>query len=386
MQIQLTKSKRYIYKYHMLNILILNYEYPPLGGGAANATKYILNELTGYDDVSVDLVTSSTEGFKKQSVTDNITIHFLDIGKKENLHFQSNRDLLTYAVKSYLYCRQLKKTKPFDLIHAFFGIPCGFLAMHLNLPYIVSLRGSDVPFYNERFAYADKLVFHHLSKKIWANSHKTVANSLELKNLALKTSPGQSIHVIPNGIDTKGFRPKSDRQDGSIKILAVGRLIPRKGFRYLIQALEGLQNISLTIVGDGPEKESLRSLASHGSVKFAGYVPHELMSDYYQSHHLFALPSLNEGMSNTVLEAMACGLPILMTDTGGTAELVQHNKNGFLLQKKSPDDIAEKIALYQKQPELLKLHGQRSRKMAKTMSWSSVADRYVDLYHEVLSS
>ena len=124
----------------MKKILILNYEFPPLGGGAANATYYLLKEFSKFPDLELDLVTSSVDKFRIEQFAPNIRIHYLDINKKGNLHYQSIKDLLTYSWKSLKYCKKLKQEAKFDLIHAFFSSPCGYIAMKLKIPYIVSLR------------------------------------------------------------------------------------------------------------------------------------------------------------------------------------------------------------------------------------------------------
>lgn len=141
-----------------INILFLNYEYPPLGGGAGNATWYLLKEYEKMPDLQVTLVTSSTGSFRMERPSDNVTIYYLDIGKRGSLHYQSSKDLLKYSWKAWLFCRRYLKGNHIDLIHAFFGIPCGLIALLLGKPYIVSLRGSDVPFYNNRFHWLDKLI------------------------------------------------------------------------------------------------------------------------------------------------------------------------------------------------------------------------------------
>lgn len=184
---------------------MLNYEFPPLGGGAGNATFYLLKEFSRYKDLQIDLVTSSASKYKEERFSDNIKIYYLDISKKESLHYQTNRDLLTYTCRSYFFCKNLLKRSTYHLCHAFFGIPCGFVAMKLNIPYIVSLRGSDVPFYNPRFYWLDKLFFKRLSEKIWKNSLRVIANSKGLRELTLKSFSSQKIEVICNGVDVEHF-------------------------------------------------------------------------------------------------------------------------------------------------------------------------------------
>ena len=364
-----------------MNILMLNYEYPPLGGGAANATRYLLKEFAKYDDLFIDLVTSSVDTFKIEPISDNLTIHFLDIGKKGTLHFQSNKELLTYSWKAYRYASNLLREKNFDLAHTFFGIPCGFVAMLLGLPYIVSLRGSDVPFFNPRFEKLDKLLFQRLSRFIWKRAFKVVANSNGLRSLALKTSPTQSISVIYNGIDPKGFQMKQyDHSEGKLKILSVGRLIERKGFEYLLEAMAELENVAVTFVGDGPLRHHLAQKGNRLRVEahFLGNLCHEELAKVYQIHDLFVLPSLNEGMSNAVLEAMACGLPVIVTNTGGAVELIEGN--GFVVPSLDSAAIREKIEYFENDRGFIENMGRKSHAITVPMSWSAVASQYFECY------
>ena len=375
----------------VMNVLMFNYEYPPLGGGAGNATAYLLKEFQTVPDLHVDLVTSSTHKYHTESLGERLHIHFLDIGKRGNLHFQTNRELLTYSCKALRYGKRLLDNGQYGLCHAFFGIPCGYVARKMGLPYIVSLRGSDVPFYNERFRLLDRLVFRRLSVGIWHDAKAVVANSKGLRELALQSSPSQLIDVIPNGVDTDFFRPAPRENDG-LRVLCVSRLISRKNLDLLIRAMAVLRNqeISLTLIGTGNEGQRLRNLAREkqveNQVRFTGRLEHDQILASYQQSDVFVLPSSNEGMSNTVLEAMACGLPILMTRTGGAEELVSDGQNGFLLEKASVEDIVGKIRCYLQTPHLIRQHGSSSRKIAEALRWESVAGKYVDLYREVLGT
>lgn len=367
-----------------MRILMLNYEFPPLGGGAGNATYYLLKEFSKHPDLEIDLVTSSIAVFKIQKFSENIVIHFLDINKKGNLHYQANRDLLKYSCKAYFYCKKLIKEKQFDLCHAFFGIPCGYVAMKLGLPYIVSLRGSDVPFYNKRFYWLDKFIFKNLNKKIWEKAEKVIANSEGLKNLANKTNPRQQIEVVYNGVDTEEFKPIENKSMGEkIKLISTGRLIERKGYEYLIESLEGLNNFELTLIGDGNLRIKLEELAHANKVKvnFLGKIDHKDIVSHLQKADIFVLPSLNEGMSNSILEAMACGLPIIATDTGGSKELIQDN--GFIVSKVDADALRDVIERLLGHQEFVKSMGQKSRELAKRMSWVNTSAQYYNYYKKI---
>ncbi len=368
-----------------MKVLVLNYEYPPLGGGAANATKYILQEFSSFKNLEIDLITSGIGKFRVDEIYDNVRIHYLDIGKNEKeLHNQSNKDLLVYSKKAYFYSKRLMKKEKFDLIHAFFGIPCGFIAQKLKLPYIVSLRGSDVPFYSKKYYWFDKFFFKRLSKRIWKKSDAVIANSNGLRELALSCVPGQKIGVIYNGIDVDEFvAKKSYSRTGKLKALCVGRLIERKGFGFVVEATRKLKGkVSVDFAGDGPKLDSLKKMSRGLDVNFLGLVSHDKLGKIYRNYDVFVLPSFNEGMSNTVLEAMAAGLGIIVTDTGGTRELL--NGNGFMVKSGSSDDIADKLRLYLEDRRLVEKHGKKSRKLAENMSWEKVAKDYFKLYEKVV--
>lgn len=411
-----------------MRVLFFNYEYPPLGGGAANATSYILREFSKIPDLEVDLVTSSAdEKFELEKIGGNISIHKLPIGKNsKNLHYQSQRDLLVYAWKAYFFSRKLIKKNNYDLTHSFFTLPCGFLSLAYHrlykLPYIVSLRGADVPGYSDRFPLIYALLTP-LIQHIWKKADAVISNSQGLKELALKTNAGQEIGIIYNGIDIKQFKPshetynikhatalagsrysgktgdtehiayniEHEARNRNFKIICISRLTRRKGINYLIEAMEKLvqkhPDLSLQIVGEGDAKAELEEQSQRANlgskVEFKGRIPHEKLPEIYNSADVFVLPSLNEGMSNTMLEALSSGLPMIATDTGGSKELVRDGENGFIVKMKDPADIALKIEKLITNPELARSMGEKSRELAESMSWSSVARSYYELYKTI---
>ncbi len=380
-----------------MRLLLLNYEFPPLGGGAGNATFYLVREFLQYTDLQIDLITSSADKYKEKKFSENIKIYFLDIGKRNrSLHYQTNRDLLTYAYKSYLFCKKLLKRNRYDLCHAFFGIPCGSVAMKLKIPYIVSLRGSDVPFHNQRFYWLDKIFFKRLSKKIWQNASEVIALSNDLKKLARKTNSDIDIKVIYNGVDCDEFYPDKQTLDLEklkkqkiINVLFIGRLTKIKGIVYLLRAFKELvkkhKDTKLLIVGEGPLKNGLFKYCSDNNinvnVRFYGIIPHNKINRIYQKSHIFILPSLNEALGNVTHEAMASGLPIITTDTGA-AELI--DGNGFIVRKKDPQAISQKLQEFLQNRQLIVQMGKKSREIALKMNWRNAAIKYYKLYTEVM--
>lgn len=378
-----------------MRIIFFNYEYPPLGGGAANATANILREYAKLEKLQVDLVTSSIDQkYHLEKIGENIMIHRLPIGKNEsNLHFQSQKDLLLYSWRAYWFSRSLCREQKYDLTHSFFTVPCGFISMLLKwefrLPYIASLRGSDVPGYSDRFP----LIYTFLKPLfalIWQQAAAVISNSRGLKELALKTNLQQKIGVIYNGIDIEDFRPDENaiNQENFVITPGASRITDRKGLNYLIEAVAILAKkypqIKLKIMGDGNARENLEKLVLEfgieNNAEFLGRISREETTPRYQEASVFVLPSLNEGMSNAMLEALASGLPIVATDTGGTAELVTDGENGYIIKMKDATDIAEKIEKLINDPALRKKMGAASRARAEKMSWQKVAEEYYNLY------
>lgn len=374
----------------MKKILMLNYEFPPLGGGAGNATYYLLKEFSKYNNLEIDLVTSSTNKYCEEQFADNIKIYYLDIGKGAHLHHQSNKDLLKYSWQGYWFCKKLIRQQKYNLIHAFFGVPCGYIAMKLGLPYIISLRGSDVPGHNPKFSKI-YLLLSPLIKNVWEKAKKVIANSNDLKNTALKTNSNQKIEVILNGVDCGKFKPAANlKKKNRFKILYVGRLHSAKGIEYLIEAFRKFKkienNIELIIVGDGPlyrkikEKENLTEFS--GSLKILGRKGQQDLIKIYQESDIFVLPSSNEGMSNTILEAMACGLPIIATDTGDNRKLIKDN--GIIIKTNDSESILNALEeLYSNQGYLDKMRI-ISKKRAEKMNWQRVAGEYLKIYKNII--
>ncbi|MDI6720636.1 MAG: glycosyltransferase family 4 protein [Methanomicrobiales archaeon] len=369
-----------------MKILMLNYEYPPLGGGAANATYYLLREFGKRNDLSVDLVTSSASGsFSEDHPADNIAVYNLPIRKK-SIHYWTMAEIISYSTQARSFIKKLDP-KQYDLIHAFFGIPCGALAYEhrKDVPYIVSLRGSDVPGFNDRFSFQYTFL-KPIIRRVWQQAAAVVANSEGLRDLAHQTDPSIPIDIIYNGIDTSEFTVREKRNDGRFIVLTVARLIPRKGIDDLIRAvpeiLEKCPDLLVRIIGEGNLESELRDLAKKlgvaGHIDFLGYIPHDELPGYYATSDVFVLPSRNEGMSNTILEAMAAGLPIITTDTGGTQELI--SGNGQIIPQERPDAIAAAILQYISDSQMCQDHGNQSRVLSEFLDWKQVAEQYIKFY------
>jgi len=373
----------------MRRILMLSYEFPPLGGGIGISCQSLLQQFATDESLSVDLITSGLgNGSETVQLADRIRAFQLPVGKK-NLHFWTGPEIARWTWGALGLSKKLASQHPYDLSHCWGGWPSGLVGYRLRnkFPYIVGLRGSDVPGYNARLRLLDRLVFARLSRRIWGQASAVIANSENLRSLALRTAGEIPIGVIRNGVDVDQFRPGAAAQP--MTFLYVGRLIERKGVFYLLEAFDNLSktfpNLRLMLVGEGPETDRLEAYRrAHGleaSVELTGRVSREELAPLFQHASVFVMPSLAEALPNAALEAMASGLPIVTTPTGAKELL---DGNGFVVERADSEAIRKVLERYVREPELLQTHGKRSRELAESMSWEATAQAYREAYDRAL--
>ena len=362
-----------------MKVLMLNYEYPPVGGGTANANRYLLKELDR-KGVEIDLVTSSPGEYSEEDFSDKTSIYRVDVGK-EDMSYWRETELMLYMLKGGIKAKRLDMKKDYDVIHAWTGFPSGLMARLLRQDYIVALRGSDVPGYSSRFSKIYPFL-KPVIRDVWRKAEEVIPNSTDLRELAQKTLQ-TDMKVIENGVDTEKFSPKFETGQ-ELKVITVARLVERKRVQDVIKAVKDL-DVKLEIVGGGPEIKNLRNLVDSldidQKVSFKGHLEHDMLPELYKNSDIFVLPSLNEGMSNTVLEAIASGLPIVVTDTGGANVLV--DGNGLVVSSKSPEEVRDALSKYIGDSERIKKEGRRSRELAEQRSWKRIAEEYKEVYEEV---
>jgi len=377
-----------------MRILIVCYEFPPVGGGTGVACEQVVRELTADGSVALDVLTSGPgESTLVDRPADNLEIHRLPVGKRD-LHYWRPGELVRWLVGALRHGRRLAREREYDLAHCWAGWPSGLVGHGLrrSIPYVVSLRGSDVPGYNTRLRWLDPLVFRHVVRRVWRDAAAVVSVSGNLRDLALKTTSQVPIEVIRNGVDVSRFSPPEAGRPATLTVLFVGRLIPRKGARHLVDAFAELvrgggAEARLVLAGDGPQRDVLEAQCRQSGVShcvdFRGVVPRADMPALLREASLLVLPAYEEAMPNAVLEAMASGLPIVTTPTGARELL---DGNGFVVERGAADPLREALARYVADPALLERHGSRSREIAEKLSWSQVARRYRELYVRVLGA
>lgn len=377
-----------------MKLLIISHEYPPIGGGGANACFFLSREFARMGN-EVIIVTAHFEDLSRTEKTpDGVLIHRVKC-RRRNKEKSSLMEMLSYLFSAWKMAVKLEKAEKFDKCIVFFGIPSGPIALYLkykyHLPYIVRFGGGDIPGAQKRF----KLVYMVLNpviKSIWKNADHLVANSQGLRSRAQKFETKYQIDTIENGVDSKFFVPDNTAKNKNVlSILFVSRLIEGKGLQFLIPDIPDMKKkiyqkcgkkIKLIVVGNGPYREKLelltKKVGAADCVSFEGRKDKKQVRTYYQKADIFILPSLSEGMPNVVLEAMACGLPIIMTPCEGSKELV--TDNGII----SPiEEFADNLIKLCINSDLREKMGSNSlHNIKERFQWEGIAQRYMQLLEE----
>ncbi len=238
---------------------------------------------------------------------------------------------------------------PFDVLHAQYGYPNGWTvlraARELGVPCVVSIQGGDGHWVGS-CCETHRLAMVRVIEK--ANAVLIGCESFAREVVERLGVARSLLTIVPGAVDVHRFAPPAGWQAGAahapVRLLYHGRVDRRKGVLDLIEALGSLRGqqvrCALTISGIGPDLEAARrqtsALGLDGSVRFSGYSDYGNAASVYQGQDVFVSPTYAEGFSNTVLEAMACGLPILSCDVVGVADCLRDGENGLLV---APGDV-----------------------------------------------
>lgn len=348
--------------------------------------------LLEYFDVTV--LVPAAPGAKETEVQNGVNViryHYFPVHKWETLCYpgaivprireKKIRVLLVPFLFLSLYFHLFRLLPDYDVVHAHWLIPQGMVQSFFKKPYIVTGHGADVTSLN-------KGIFRTLKIRCLKHAAHITVVSDHLKNEVLKLYQTENIDVISMGCKTENFGkqyrvPDYFGQGEKKVVLFVGRLAEKKGVAYLIEAMKQIDAM-LVVVGDGPLRDSLESQAKElgDRVQFLGAKTHEELKTIYASADVFAAPSVTakdgdqEGFGLVMLEAMASGLPVAASNSGGISDLIHDGENGLLTRERDPGDIAEKINRILKDDPLRESLIRQSEKMAEQYSYRTLAGRY----------
>jgi len=367
-------------------VLILSYEFPPLGGGGAKVVEGLTSEMmkSGY---TFDLVTMGYRGLPDKEVKDGITIYRVPC-IRINQSMCYFPEMIPYLIMAFPLVLRLVKKNTYILNHTHFIFPDGVLSclikLFTKLPFVVTAHGSDVPGYNpDRFK-----LLHVLLLPFWkfvtSLADKIICPSATIEKLIHKNNPKAKTQVIPNGIDVMKFNPNRTKEN---KVLSVTRLFERKGIQHFLKAHHELKpTCEVNVVGNGMYFEALKSLVSEKqiSANLLGFIDNNSLElkELYETASIFVFPSEAENFPICLLEAMVAGLAIITTKNTGCAEVV--GDAALLVEAKNVADIK---AAYKRliEDELLRKElGEKARRRVEELfSWDCVRNATGSVYERI---
>ena len=376
-----------------MNILLINYEYPPIGGGAATATAAIAGHLVSLGH-SVTVLTSQFHDLKGAIREGDVQVVRCPAIRKCPDR-SGILEMLSFLVSAGLLLGSLIRKHRIEASIVFFSFPCGPLGLwglkRGNVPYVISLRGGDVPG-NEAGLNTLHRLLTPLRRFIFRRSVAVVANSPGLKEMSERADPCP-VQVIPNGVDTDFFCPPAIRDEAEHRpfaFLFVGRFQIAKNLFYLFDHVASLRRSGvgpfvLHLVGDGPQRDELQNHAKNMEIEdglvWHGWVDKNRLREIYRSADCLVNPSLCEGMPNVVLEAMACSLPVIASRVPGNDAVVRHGETGSLFDLDKPDAFRTALREMMADPGRASRMGQKGRAwVLNDFSWRQVAQAYADLF------
>jgi glycosyltransferase involved in cell wall biosynthesis len=381
-----------------MRILIINYEFPPLGGGGGVASYQIAKGLVARGH-EVDVLTTGRRGLPSNEVIDGIGVYRVSVIGRTEFATATLLSMLSFfpfgVVKG---CRILRK-KEYDILNTHFAIPSGptgvTLSRLFDTPQVLTIIGGDIYDPTKKLSPSSNRLLHTVVCYVLNSSSEIIAISEDIRRRAREGYRCQKgIQVIHYGLSPVEFESKSRAQlgipEGDVVLISVGRLIKRKALDDLLLAVSRVedQRFRLLIIGEGPEETHLRDLARglglSSQVDFLGAVWGEPKFQYLAASDIFVLPSVHEGFGLVFLEAMYCGLPVIASSSGGQTDFLRDGKTGFLVPAGDVDALAEKILRLAGDEGLRHRISEFNRRYVEGFHISEVARQYEALFSGVV--
>lgn len=381
-----------------MKILMIDYEYSPLGGGGGVFNKQLAEELVPRHQVTV--LTSHYGQLPKQEYQHGVRILRVAVPGRMDRNVASLASLFGFFPVSLLAGIKLLKRERFDIIHSFFAIPSAFPGMLLSkkfqIPHMVSVLGGDVYDPTKTLSPHDTPLLKQTVAYILKSANKVISLSTDIKERALHHYDSScEIDVIHLGIPEPCF-PSMERNVFGLNaddkvLITIGRLVSRKGVDAMIDVVKEMEDpaVRLVVIGDGPKRPFLeqraRELGVAEQIKFMGNISDDDKFALLNLADIYVSTSIHEGFGIVFLEAMAAGLPVVCYDKGGQTDFLKNGQTGYVVPLGHRDKIRAAIEKIFKDEnhydEIRKFNG----KYIQQFFIDSCAKKYERQYRQLVS-
>lgn len=381
-----------------MKILMVNYEYPPLGGGGGVAAANLAREFVRLGH-HVDYVTTHYCGMARQEVIEGVGLYREPVLGRKDLHTATIISMLAYPAVAIRRSLALGRRVRYDLVHTHFAIPSGpgglALSRWWKIPNVLSVYGGDIYDPSKPYSPHRHPLLKRVVRRVLNQAALVIPESRDLCERTVQIYGTRTpLCCIPLGFVPHPCERPSRAELGlaeeRLYAIAVSRLIPRKAYGDLLRAfaLAAVENLELLIVGDGPEETGMRALAAElgiaSKVRFLGYLGEADKFRYLGVADFFALSPLHEGFGIVFQEAMASGLPIVTTNAGGQVDFLAEGRNALLSPPREPEALARSIAEMAARQELRQRMREHNLMDIRGHFIDTVASRYLEAFARVL--
>ena len=375
-----------------MRILVLNHEYPPVGGGGGRVARD-LNFGFSQHGHEVKIITPLLEGLPRSECYQHYEV--IRIPSLRKYAYRATlKDMGAYIIRAYFAGSSLLHTWKPDIIQAHFAVPAGaaarMLSKRFKIPYIITAHLGDIPGGVPEKTRNWFRIFYPFTKKIWEDAERIITVSHYTQGLAKQSYPKTNPDMIYNGVDIDAIRPARIKINDPVQIVFAGRFMEQKNPLLIIEVLRELLDLpwKCVMLGDGPLKpvveEKIKEYGMQERFTLTGWVdPEQVIATYKHSDILF-MPSRSEGLPIAGVQAIATGMATVLADVGGCPDLVLHNESGFLIRADDKLAYIEALRTLLTDPDLLLRFKKQSREVSLKFDITKIIEKYETLMNEII--
>ncbi len=374
-----------------MRILIVSYEYPPLGGGGGVVVAHLARAWVRLGH-RVVVLTSGAADLPPLADDAGVEVHRVPVPGRTARATASLLSLLAFPLSAWWYARRWQPDA-FDVIKSFFAVPSGLagagLAWRWRLPHAVAVMGGDIFDPSKRFSPHRTPGLKQVVRLVLQRADCIVAESQDIHERARHIYGVQTpIQIVPHGLELPPAAP-TPHPPTPVTLITVARLVRRKRLDLLLQAFATLTPAArLVLLGDGPERARLaalsQSLGVADRVEFRGYVTEAAKLAALRAADVFVLVSEHEGFGLVYLEAAAQQLPVVAATVGGQVDFLVHGHTGWLVAPGDVRQLAQALATLITQPALRQWMGANAAAMAARYHIDPIAATYLQVLHDLI--